>query len=98
MNGFALLGALKDAAMRLVTGCASKAATQRHMRIEERLSLGPKKALLYVTCDGSRFLIAAGAEEIAGMIPLDLPRAAADVGDPLAKPRPSAAAGRKQVQ
>jgi flagellar biogenesis protein FliO len=34
------------------------------LRIEERLSLGPKKMLFLIDCGGRKFLLAAGAETI----------------------------------
>lgn len=38
------------------------------LRVEERLSLGPKKMLFLVECSGRQFLVAAGAETIVSMI------------------------------
>jgi flagellar biogenesis protein FliO len=37
------------------------------LRIEERLSLGPKKMLFLVDCDGHKFLVATGADTIVSM-------------------------------
>jgi flagellar biogenesis protein FliO len=37
------------------------------LRMEERLSLGPKKTLFLVDCAGRKFLVAAGADTIVAM-------------------------------
>ena len=42
----------------------------RELRVEERLSIGPKKSLLIVNWRGERFLVASGAENISSVLPL----------------------------
>lgn len=38
------------------------------LRIEEKLSLGPKKTLFLVNCRGKQFLVAAGADSVTQMV------------------------------
>jgi hypothetical protein len=51
---------------RALAGQQQSAASA--LRIEERLSLGPKKMLFLVDCSGKQFLVATGAETIVSMI------------------------------
>jgi hypothetical protein len=46
----------------------------RTLLVEERISLGPKKALLLISCRGQSFLVASGAEEISAILPLQASR------------------------
>ena len=48
----------------------TSALKTRELRVEERLSIGPKKSLLVVYCRGERFLVASGAENIHAVLPL----------------------------
>ena len=52
----------------------SSALKTRELRVEERLSIGPKKSLLVVYCRGERFLVASGAESIHAVLPLSSSR------------------------
>ena len=48
---------------------SARAGEENALRIEEKLSLGPKKMLLYlVSCREKEFLIAAGADAIVSMV------------------------------
>jgi hypothetical protein len=46
----------------------SQATVKNALRLEEKLSLGPKKMLYLVSCREKEFLIAAGADAIVSMI------------------------------
>jgi flagellar biogenesis protein FliO len=43
-------------------------STAASLRIEEKLSLGPKKMLFLVKCSGKEFLVATGAETITSVV------------------------------
>ena len=57
------------------------------LRVEEKLSLGPKKMLYLVHCNGRELLVAAGADSIVSMMELSseslLDRAEANPAKPL---------------
>lgn len=48
----------------------AKLARERGLVIEERLSLGTKKMLVVVSCQGRRFLVGCGAESVSAILPL----------------------------
>jgi flagellar biogenesis protein FliO len=43
------------------------------LRIDEKLSLGPKKTLFLVACSGKQFLVATGADTIVSMVEVTAP-------------------------
>jgi len=43
------------------------------LRIDEKLSLGPKKTLFLVGCSGRQFLVATGADTIVSMVEVSTP-------------------------
>ncbi|MHB1699667.1 MAG: flagellar biosynthetic protein FliO [Acidobacteriaceae bacterium] len=46
-------------------------ASDRRMEVLETLVLGPKKHLTLVECEGRRFLVGGGADNVAAIIPVD---------------------------
>ncbi len=46
----------------------TEGAAENALRIEEKLSLGPKKMLYLVSCREKEFLVAAGADAIVSMV------------------------------
>ncbi len=61
---------LTRAVRQFLNAKMTSALKTRELRIEERLSIGPKKSLLVVYCRGERFLVASGAENIHAVLPL----------------------------
>jgi flagellar biogenesis protein FliO len=61
-------GLLRAIFARVSRSCATQESS---LRIEERLNLGPKKALLLVNCHGRRFLVATAGDTIAPLIEVD---------------------------
>ena len=61
-----LRGRLKPAAR-----CAERA-----LAVEERVALGPKKALVLVRCDGQRFLVATTADGVGPILEIAGPKPA----------------------
>jgi hypothetical protein len=61
-----------SAAGRILTTALSfgraQATTDSALRVEEKLSLGPKKMLYLVSCREKEFLIAAGADAIVSVV------------------------------
>jgi flagellar biogenesis protein FliO len=55
---------------RILSARMPSALKTRELKVEERLSIGPKKSLLIVYCRGERFLVASGAENISSVLPL----------------------------
>lgn len=55
---------------QFLTAKMTSALKTRELRVEERLSIGPKKTLLVVYCRGERFLVASSAENINAVLPL----------------------------
>ena len=49
----------------------------RRMVVLETLSLGPRRQLALVECEGRRFLVGGGADNVATIVPVDLPTSAA---------------------
>jgi flagellar biogenesis protein FliO len=49
----------------------SSSTQESSLRVEERLNLGPKKALLLVSCYGRHFLVATAGETIAPLIEVE---------------------------
>jgi hypothetical protein len=47
---------------------SARAGEENALRVEEKLSLGPKKMLYLVSCREKEFLIAAGADAIVSMV------------------------------
>jgi flagellar biogenesis protein FliO len=52
--------------------------TPRSLRHVETLSLGPKRSLFLVECDGERFLVSAGGDALSAPVPLTKHAAAAN--------------------
>lgn len=52
----------------------TSALKSRELRVEERISLGPKKSLSIVYCRGERFLVASSAESIHAVVALSVAR------------------------
>jgi hypothetical protein len=48
----------------------SRNERKRRMRIQENLSLGGKRLLILLECDGSRFLIGCGPDAVNCMLPI----------------------------
>jgi hypothetical protein len=48
----------------------SKVSGKRNLHHLETLSLGPKRSVYLVECEGERFLIAAGGEHLSAPVPL----------------------------
>ncbi|HTZ90397.1 MAG TPA: flagellar biosynthetic protein FliO [Alloacidobacterium sp.] len=46
----------------------TQAGADKALRVEEKLSLGPKKMLYLVSCREQEFLIAAGADAIVSVV------------------------------
>ena len=44
---------------------------ERHLRIDERLNIGPKKSLLLVSCCGQRVLVAVAGETVTTLLEMD---------------------------
>jgi flagellar biogenesis protein FliO len=44
---------------------------ERHLRIDERLNIGPKKSLLLVSCCGQRVLVAVTGETVTTLLEVD---------------------------
>lgn len=44
---------------------------ERHLRIDERLNIGPKKSLLLVSCCGQRVLVAVAGETVTTLLEVD---------------------------
>lgn len=65
----------------------TSAMKPRDFRIEEKLSIGPKKSLLVVYCRGERFLVASGAENISAVLPLSSSRPRRDARRPVRRTR-----------
>ena len=55
---------------------AAKAGGEALLRVEARLSLGPKKQLMLVNCCGKKVLLAVSGESIATVLEVDGPRKA----------------------
>jgi flagellar biogenesis protein FliO len=49
----------------------SRGDAERHLRIDERVSIGPKKSLLLVSCCGQRVLVAVAGETVTMLLALD---------------------------
>jgi flagellar biogenesis protein FliO len=49
---------------------ASRGQSQKRMRVIETLSLGAKKQLVLVTCDGDRFLVGTGPDHVQTIVRL----------------------------
>jgi flagellar biogenesis protein FliO len=56
--------------LQRLRGGLAQARGERRMRIAETLSLGGKRQLLLVVCDGERFLIGAGADSVQSITAL----------------------------
>lgn len=70
-SGVGILAAAKKIAACLLRFLARpRAASESLLRIEEKVSLGSKKMLFVVHCDGRRFLVATGAETVTSPIEL----------------------------
>jgi len=65
---------LTRAIRRFLSARMSSAFKARELRIEERLSIGPKKSLLVVYYRGERFLVASGADSVHAVLPLSSSR------------------------
>jgi flagellar biogenesis protein FliO len=61
---------LTRAVRQFLSAQMTSALKTPELRVEERLSIGPKKSLLVVYCRGERFLVASGAENIHAVLPL----------------------------
>jgi flagellar biogenesis protein FliO len=76
-NAAALPAAMQRLAglMRMLVARLSRAASpaQNILSIEERLTIGPKKMVMVVNCDGRRFLLATAGEMIAPLIEIQPP-------------------------
>ena len=68
---------LVGAVVRRLRGLsAAKAGSEAPLRVEARLSLGPKKQLMLVNCCGKKVLLAVSGESIATVLEVDGPRKA----------------------
>jgi flagellar biogenesis protein FliO len=63
-----LLQAAMGALIRLAG--ARNAAARRRMQVVETLALGGRKQLLLVNCDGERFLVGTGADQVQSIVRL----------------------------
>ena len=65
-DGRGLLGWMEAAVLRWRANRAGAAETRR-LSVVETLTLGPKKQLLLVSCEGESFLVGVGAEGVQTM-------------------------------
>ena len=56
--------------LQRLRGGFSQARVERRMQVAETLSLGGKRQLLLVVCDGQRFLVGASGESVGSIIAL----------------------------
>ena len=61
-------GVITDRLSRLLRGAARPQT--RTLRQVEALHLGPKRTLYLVECDGQRFLLAAGGDNVSAPVPV----------------------------
>lgn len=59
-----LARALRQIVLRLIGRLGGPAKPERVLSVEDRLALGPKKALVLVRCHGQRFLVAVSGDTI----------------------------------
>jgi Flagellar biosynthesis protein, FliO len=52
----------------------AKSSAERALAVEDRIALGPKKALIVVRCHGQRFLIATSGDMIGPVVEVAAPQ------------------------
>jgi len=62
-----LLQAVMGVMIRL---SGARTSTARRMQVVETLALGGRKQLLLVSCDGERFLVGTGADQVQSIVRL----------------------------
>jgi flagellar biogenesis protein FliO len=63
-------GSLAGWLLQRLRGGFTRASAERRMHVVETLSLGGKRQLMLVVCDGERFLIGVGAESVSSLTAL----------------------------
>jgi hypothetical protein len=70
-----LARAVRDAARRLFRRFfASERCAERGLAVEERVGLGPRKALVVVRCHGQRFLVATSGDAVGPILEIAAPK------------------------
>ena len=70
-KGFQRMMVLLRAALgALVDRTGARTPGGRRLQVLETLALGAKKQLVLVSCDGERFLVGAGAEQVQSIVRL----------------------------
>jgi hypothetical protein len=73
---YRVIGMLGNLAGAAWTGERRKA--DRHIRVMETIPLGARKQLLLVDCDGERFLVGTGADQVQAIVRLGTLASAAE--------------------
>lgn len=79
---------LREVFHKLLRRFISVASTdQRALAVEDRVSLGPKKSLVLVRCQGQRFLIASAGDTIGPIIEVAAPKSSRRAPRPVSRER-----------